>query len=308
MVDEVVPPPVEPRSAEAEAAPEAGSGPGSGSGEARPRFRIKILQNALAPLAHADGSSRGGIGPYKPVLDACTVCSARCCRLNVKLSLGDAIVFCNTLGVPFFAGLLIVPSEHPLHAFKIEKTEGDKRIKTDLLDWTGTGEIALIRREDGACHGVVDVGGHERCGLYSARPSHCRTYPFSWTADEHRGSPGMICCPVPYGVSPAEEQRALADIQRSIELWSLHDEVVAAWNALPDSQPRAVDAFLEFALPITAERLGMSCDGLLTREPLNRRLYAAMVRSGVVRPPRPIGQATTLAPSSATPVGGEGRG
>src|SRR5262249_24547380 len=144
--------------------------------------------------------------------------------------------------------------------------------------------------EDGSCHALVSIGGYDRCGVYSARPSLCRLYPFIWESDVAKGNPGMILCPVPYGVTPAEEEKAAKDIARSIEDWGLHHAVVAEWHDRPITpEQRTVEAFLAFAIPRTAEVLGIWYGETLAPGIPPQRLFDAMVRSGVVRPPRKPG-------------------
>jgi Fe-S-cluster containining protein len=245
-------------------------------------YNIKIMRNAMAPLANDDGTPRNrGPAPYLPVLQACDICPGRCCRLNVKVSLPDAIHYCTTLGLPFFAGMMLVPSPHAAHAFKVER---DPRVNPETEGWLGTCEIQLRRKEDGSCHALTNIGGYERCGVYAARPSLCRLYPFIWTSDVAKGNPGMILCPVPYAVTEAEERKALKDIERSIENWELHDAIVAEWHAQEPPQGRTVEAFLCFAVPRTASILGIAYGEMLAPGAPNQRLFDAMLRSGVIRP------------------------
>jgi Fe-S-cluster containining protein len=263
-----------------------GQGPAARARAEGRAYNLRILKSAMTPFANADGTLRAGsFAPYSPVLHACDLCPARCCRLNVKISLADAIHYCRTLGLPFFAGMTIVPSTHEAHAFRVQR---DPRVIPASDGWIGTGEIQLKRKDDGSCHALVSIGGYERCGVYSARPSLCRLYPFSWTSDVAKGSPGMILCPVPYGITEADEQQFLRDVERSIENWELHDDVVAEWHALDlPEEERTIEAFLLFAVPRTAEVLGVSYDGILARGAPHERLYESMVKSGVVRPPQP---------------------
>lgn len=247
-------------------------------------YNVKLLRSALTPLANDDGTPRARLpAPYLPVLHACDLCPARCCRLNVKVSLPDAIRYCVTLGVPFFAGLVLVPSTHATHAFSVEH---DPRSMENVGEWPGRAEIQLRRKPDGSCHALISIGGYERCGVYAARPSLCRLYPMSWTSDVAKGSPGMILCPVPYGVTESEERRFLADIETSIENWELHDDVVEEWHRESAPADRTVDAFLAFAVPRTAELLGVDPKGVLDSGTAPERLFQEMRRSGIVRPPR----------------------
>jgi Fe-S-cluster containining protein len=252
--------------------------------EGRP-YNVKLERNAMTPLVHDDGTPRSKAhGPYLPVLNPCQVCPARCCRLNVKVSLGDAVHYCRTLGLPFFSGLTLVPSNHLTHAFRVER---DPRVNPSEEGWLGTCEIQLRRRADGSCHGLVDIGGFERCSIYEARPSLCRLYPMVWSSDVAKGSPGMILCPVPYGVTAAEEREFVRNIENSIERWETHDDIVAEWHDLSPPEGRTVEAFMMFAIPRAAEAMGVSADGILAHGSANYRLYEAMIKSGVVKPKTP---------------------
>ncbi len=243
--------------------------------------KVEIRGQGFAPLADAKGAPRSRIAPYLPVLQACNLCQARCCRLNVKVCLPDAVHYCATLGVPFFAGLTMVPSEDPEHAFQLD--EGP-RFRQEGKPWPGTAEIQLRRREDGGCTSLIRVGEHERCGVYGARPAFCRTYPAAWTAETMQGGPAAIVCPVPYGIDPAHEAELVQDIQRSIRFWGLHDRIVAEWNQMSTS--RSVQEFLQFAIPRTCEALDMEAGLTLARGDRERRLYQAMLDAKVIPPPR----------------------
>ena len=233
---------------------------------------FELVRNAMTPLANEDGSARG-FGPYAPVLRACDVCPARCCRCQVKCSLPDAVHFCTTLGLPFFVPLEIVAAEPGPRTARID---ADPRAISPEADWRGAVEIVL-RRKEGACVSLLRVGGYERCGAYAARPMTCRIYPLSWQEglDVHFG-PSKILCAVPYAVTPSAELQLQADIVRYHEYWRLHEEVIAEWEARPDHAPRTLEAFLEFALPRTAEKMGVELGPTLARGSPDARLYQAM--------------------------------
>lgn len=243
---------------------------------------MKLLRSAMTPLANADGSLRhAGAAPYQPVLDACSLCPARCCHLNVKVSLPDAIRYSTILDLPFFAGMTVVPSDHATHAARVVR---DVRLIPEEQGWLGAIELQLRRTSSGACHALTDIGGYLRCSAYAARPSICRLYPYTWTSDVAKGSPGVILCPVPYAITPSAEAEALRAIERSIEDWELHDDVVAEWHAAPiDDTARTIDAFLAFAIGRAAEKMGVNAQITLAKGTPQERLYGAMVASGVIR-------------------------
>jgi len=184
-------------------------GPAARAKAAGKSYNVKLLPHAFTPLAHDDGTPRSKIQPYLPVLQTCEVCPARCCRFNVKVSLADAVHYCTTLGVPFFEGMHLVPSDHKHHSFEVER---DPILNPEEEGWTGRAEIQLRRKEDGSCHALVEIGGYERCGVYEARPTLCRLYPMSWTSDVAKGGPAVVVCPVPYGVTEASERQFVHDV------------------------------------------------------------------------------------------------
>ena len=243
-------------------------------------YGLRIIRNAMVPLTDDEGKRRG-FGPYEPVLDACSLCPARCCRFTVKVGLPDAIHFCTTLQVPFFAGLTIVKGGGD-RSFEVEY---DARVCVGVEeeDWPGRGEIALVRREDGGCSHLVGIGGYQRCGVYAARPSTCRLYPVTWDSDVAQGGPAIVACPVPYGIPPAAEDEFYREASRSIERWQIHDRVLAQWHELEPEGGRTVEAFLGFAIPRTAELLNVDASIVLDPGGPNERLHQAMVDSGVVR-------------------------
>ncbi len=239
-------------------------------------YGVRLLPYPMTVRVDAHGQPRTPISPFGAIMDACRVCPARCCRYQVTVSLPDALRFCRTLGVPLFAGLTIVPSDHDAHAFCLDP---DPRWRFEG-SWPGRAELALKRRADGRCHALVDVGGYPRCGVYAARPSLCRTYPVRWTSAVAEGGPPTIHCPVPYGIRDDEADQLEQDIEAQIDAWELHDDVVAAWNDRDD--PKTIEAFISFAIPLTASMLGVQVPEVLApgtpeeqlREAMNRTRYA----------------------------------
>jgi Fe-S-cluster containining protein len=252
--------------------------------EGRP-FNVKLQSSAYVPKVGPDGKPISKIVPYLPVLGACQLCPSRCCRLTVKVSLPDAIHYCTTLGVPFFAGMTLIASDHRAHAFSVER---DARIVDEQNGWHGKAEIQLRRQEDGACHALLRLGGYERCGVYDARPSLCRLYPMTWTSDVAQGGPEAILCPIPYGYTDDDERRFIRDAELSIERWEIHDDVVLAWHQHEPPEGRTVRAFLEFAIPRAAERMGIEPAGVLAEGWPEQRLYEQMVEAKVMKSVQPI--------------------
>jgi Fe-S-cluster containining protein len=198
----------------------------------------------------------------------------------VKVSLPDAIDFCRMLGLPFFAGLTLVQSRQA-RAFMVD---ADPRFLPAGQEWLGRAEIALVRNADGACSNLHDLGGHPRCAVYAARPATCRLYPASWASDVAQGGPLLISCPVPFAITPSREAMFRQEIVRSIERWGLHDRVLEEWHGTDFEGRRTVDDFLRFAIPRTAELLGVSAEGIGLEPPPAERLQQAMLASKVLRP------------------------
>jgi Fe-S-cluster containining protein len=243
-------------------------------------YGLRIIRNAMVPLVDDDGKPRH-FGPYQPVVGACNTCPARCCRFTVKVSIPDAVRFCVTLGVPFFAGLRLVMSERD-RSFKLNH---DERIFKEVTaeHWTGAAEIALRRREDGGCAHLVDLGGFERCGVYSARPSTCRLYPIVWESDRAQGGPPLISCPVAYGVTAQMEETFYQDAAESIQRWQIHDDLLGVWHARSaDEAQWDVLSFLHFAIPRAAEIMGVDGASILEAGGSFERLAQSMRISGTL--------------------------
>lgn len=182
--------------------------------------------------------------------------------------------------MPFFSGLTLKPSDHKSHSFRVDR---DPRLNPEEEGWLGFAEIYLRRKEDGSCHALTNIGGYDRCSVYEARPMICRLYPMSWTSDVAKGSPAMILCPVPYGVTEPAEQRFLRDAEISIDRWRHHEDIVKEWNE--SEQPvRTVEKFVEFAVPRAAAIAGVSTEDTLSRGTPEQRLFTAMQTSKVIRP------------------------
>lgn len=244
------------------------------------KYNLKIYRNAMTPLCTEDGTKRQ-FGPYNPVVDACEICPARCCRLTVKVNLPDAIEFCETLGLPFFAAFRFVAGGGE-RAFEVEF---DGRVVADKKEdeWPGNAEIALRRKDDGSCSMLMNHNGYERCGVYSVRPSTCQLYPLTWTSDVARGGPALVMCPVPYGVTPAQEEAFFAAAECSIERWQVHDRVLDEWKAFEPEGGRTAEAFVMFAVPRAAELMDFGTAKVLKPGSPFERLQEAMIAAGVIR-------------------------
>ncbi len=242
-------------------------------------LEVELMRHAFTPLVDEQGNPRSRIpSPYLPIVGACSTCAARCCRLIVKLSLPDAIRYCNTLQVPFFVGLRLTPSAHLRHSFKVDN---DPRVMSFPENYQGAAEIMLRRRDDGACASLLEIAGHQRCGVYGARPTICRQYPLGFSSPVAKGGPEVVICQVPYGVTPQEEEELKKEMARSIEDWELHDDVVEYWNQQEHSS-RTVRDFLEFAIPVTAKEMDVGYEGILSDLNVDQQLHQRMVKSKVV--------------------------
>lgn len=233
-----------------------------------PRPGLRILPSAMTPLCDEDGAPRR-FAPWKPVVDACSLCPARCCRMTVRASVADVVRFCGVLDIPWQAGFRLVPGEGE-GAFAVEGPDGPRRL-----------DFALHQKDNGDCANLVEHGGYWRCAVYAARPSACRLYPVAYETEDRRGGAGYVLCMVPYGITPSREAELEADIERSLDGWDLHREVHAAWAEAEG--PRDAGAMVQFVLQRAAEALGAPTTTLLTSEGPEVRLAASMRAAGLVK-------------------------
>ncbi|MBI4818134.1 MAG: YkgJ family cysteine cluster protein [Deltaproteobacteria bacterium] len=229
----------------------------------------------MTPLSTPEGAAVSPT-PHRPVLNACSMCPGFCCRRHeVHLTVADALRFCSTLDLPFFAALRFVASERDEGAFLLDV---DPR-RDDPRPWTGKVELSLKRTPEGNCIVFHDLAGYGRCGAYAARPSICRLYPLSWTAERAKGGPVMVLCPVPYAVTPSVEAEFYAEAATAIDYWELQKELVTSWER--DSEPgrRTGRLLLEYVVPIAAARTGIDPRSMLDRRDADQRVLAAQVES-----------------------------
>ncbi|HJL40010.1 MAG TPA: YkgJ family cysteine cluster protein [Myxococcales bacterium LLY-WYZ-16_1] len=269
----------------------------------------KIVPSAYTPRTDASGVPERKVLPYRPMVDPCKICPGRCCHLNVKVSLPEALRYTGTYQLPFFAGLALVPSSHERRAFQLDR---DPRLVAAHDGWMGTAELQLRRQESGACHALIDAGGFKRCGIYPVRPSLCRLYPFSWESEDAKGGPEMVLCPTPYAITPSAESQFLTDVEDGLAAWRLHEEVVAAWNGR-ETDDWSVEAFLAFTLPRVGEAIGIDPEPVLAAGTADEQLTDAMIRAETLRvpgasrgappenPPSPRGVAGLSAPQVRVP-------
>lgn len=249
----------------------------------RRRKPVKIQMHAMTPKVDAEGKLKH-YSRFTPVDRACELCPARCCHLSVHVSLPEVLEFCTVLEVPFHAAFCFVPGEGS-RSFEIDAKD-DWRAGRYKEEWPGRGLIALRRKESGACQYLVDVGGFLRCGVYEVRPATCRLYPLTWESETAQGGPPMVLCPIPYMVTPERERRFQKDVDRALTNWALHEAVLSEWHARGPEASKKPDDFLEFALRATAERLKVDPWRALQKHDASSLLFAAMVDSGVVSPPK----------------------
>lgn len=235
----------------------------------RPPYGIRLQPNPYTVRIDDDGNPRTPIAPYGAVAGACRLCPAKCCRSKVNVSLPDALRLSSTLGVPLFSLLTVVPSESE-HAFRLD---ADARWAT-AEPWAGRAELALKRLDDGRCRGLIEFDGYFRCGIYAARPSFCRTYPVRWSSNVAHGGPAVLHCPIPYGIDDAEAETLVMEIERQIDDWNTHDEIVAAWNA--SAGPFTIEAFVEVAVTRAREATGLHAPDALAPGTPDERLAQAM--------------------------------
>lgn len=244
------------------------------------RGRFRFLSGPYVPATDAQGVSHSRIQPYRPLRDACRLCPGRCCSTTVKLSLVDALVFCETLQLPLFAMLGIDQSAELPRSFALER---DDRVSDPEDGWLGFGVLRLARREGGRCVGLMNVGGYERCSVYSARPSNCRLYPMAFEdEDGDRTGPTAILCPAPFAVPPEVAEVGERVVEEAQRNWTLHEEVIAEWNGA-EVEDRSLERAMQFLFERTAERLGRPLDPVVLAEgSAVERLQDELVERGLM--------------------------
>lgn len=230
--------------------------------------RVRILPQAMTPFCEEDGTPRR-FAPWKPVVDACSLCPARCCRMTVRCSVADVVRYCRVLDVPWQAGFRLVPGEGP-QTFDVA-VEGGLRPM----------EFALLQKEGGDCANLVDHRGYWRCGAYEARPSPCRLYPVAYDAEARRGGASYVLCMVPYGITPSREEELEAEIGRSIDGWAEHQRIADAWRE--EVGPKTERAMVQFVLTRAAQRFDFDADRLLATDTPDARLHVLMRHTGVTK-------------------------
>jgi hypothetical protein len=89
----------------------------------------------------------------------------------------------------------------------------------------------------------------------------------------------MVLCPVPYGVTEAEERQFLRDAESWIEGWKEHDAIVAEWHQTTSAEERTAEKFLEFAIPKTAAMMNLPWANILARGTPEQRLFHQIAAS-----------------------------
>ncbi len=218
------------------------------------RGRLRVISTPYVLRTDEDGTSGSPIQPYRPLLNPCRLCPARCCHTSIKASLPDVIRYCETLEVPIFAGFTVEQTLDERRGFKLDP---DPRFHDPDDGWPGWAALRLRRAPGGGCAGLIDVGGYARCGVYDARPMNCRLYPVSWEDEHGGGGPQAVLCPAPFAVTPSVEAQVEADAALARRWWAVHEAAVAQWN---QSEPpdRSLERALESLLTGAAAELGRS--------------------------------------------------
>lgn len=229
----------------------------------------KFRPTTMTPMLDADGQPVGA-SLYPPSANPCPNCPAKCCTSRIETSLPEVVRFCATLRLPFH------------QAFELASA-GQKPFELD----EGPRIIALRREADGYCRFLGRWGDDYRCGVYPVRPTTCRLYPFTFELGDVRHGPGVLRCPVPFGMAPASEATMLAEAALGIRAWHSHDAICAAW-AKKNRTPRGLEAFLKFAVPRAAKVFDIDADDALAMMLESRdcgvRGYQMMIDHQVIVP------------------------
>ena len=252
---------------------------------------FRIIHTPFVSVTDAQGRSQSKRQPYRPMLDPCRLCPARCCHTEVKVSLPDVIRLCGTLKLPFFAAFVFEPSTNHRRGIRLAQ---DDRLSALDEEWTGLAEIRMRRRDNGGCFGLNDIGGYLRCGVYDARPMNCRLYPLSWEDDAGRFGPTSVLCPAPFAVTPEVARQAESDAATAHGYWSIHETAVARWNA--STTEATVEAALPFLLTEVAAALDVQLDPVILIDGTpEQRLGRELLDRGILSGPVPHDRDRTFA-------------
>lgn len=147
-----------------------------------------------------DAPADPGLQGIVPFRFACQRCG-HCC------SVGEGYVWVEPAEVPQLAQVLSVSSEH-FQAHYL-RSVADPR--------TGCVRLALRERAEGSGGRCVLLEGKNHCSAYSARPEHCRSFPY-WPAvlhEEQAFERARAVCPgIAPAVPPALKARAFAALEQ----------------------------------------------------------------------------------------------
>src|SRR2546423_4077793 len=153
-------------------------------------------------------------------MDPCAGCAADCCRRFELVILGwDVYRIARDLRLPpeNFVTLQGAPDPDMSHQLVLDADERAHRYH----------RLTLKKRE-GGCVFLLDVGGLGRCGIYAGRPDACRSYP-AILDGELLTLAGREYCP-PGSWEDLDRGDYRLRYQRGQKQRAIHDVVGDCWN------------------------------------------------------------------------------
>jgi Fe-S-cluster containining protein len=180
----------------------------------------------------------------------CARCDARCCAMRPVISAVEAALVARHLSRPLMDVVRLVrwyPSAGTLLAwpFKLD------------VDGETARHTFTFRQRDGRC-ALLDTAlfdGRGGCGVYEARPSNCRLFPFDLEDERGRVRVGHTAhCPTQWLQDDDTRAGAARDLARYREMRAVDLAAMRLWNK--GKRERSVERFSTWLTETVAPQLG----------------------------------------------------
>ena len=166
----------------------------------------------------------------------CDGCNAHCCRKFVKfIRIHDVARIINALHIDptEFTNLLSaqgIASEMP-------------KIKINGKKYVLALDSKMGKKE---CIFLLNIGNAKKCGIYSARPVGCQTYPYKMNSETVLELADSFICPWQYWPKGEEREKYFSILRQAASEQREYKEIVDAWNK--KNGTGNVISFVNFAL------------------------------------------------------------